>query len=1436
MKNLFILFVFAVLFINIHAQDVLWTKSLSSSEEVIPVRTITDSENNLYILGKFKSNLDYESGIFSSKGASDLFLGKFSSNGNLLWITQIGSDSNENPASIEIYNNSIYITGNFQDTCYFGTEVDSFLISQDLNDIFLAKYKLTNGSLTWKKRIAWGNGNQVAQGISFDYNGNIILCGFFFGEIIFETETLTDDNIVSSFFAQFDSLGNYNWSSNFEGNSLNFLYNVATKDSFYYAAGAFKDTLYYGSRRMISIKDGSGNFTNDIFLIKINDSGDFKWVRKLGGSANDFSVFANIDNDGNAYISGYYTSTDMQVDSTGTEISQTTPPNNGSNDLIFAKYSQDGTLQWYDHEGSTGDDKLTRLTTDNTSIVIAGQYAGPLEFRNEVVEPVGGTDGLGLVHDIDDNLIYMISMGGNGTDITRTAAIDNEGYYYFMGDFTSDTIFFGTDTMLINTNVGAGTKDMFIAKYDKMSLDFFVTDVSCNGGSDGAIDVTVEGIAEEPYNFAWQHGAATEDLTGLTAGWYKVTFTDNTGYQKVDSVYVGQADPIGITLVSTTDVSCNIANDGTINNGGIDIEPTGGVPGYSYVWSANSGSGLLATSQDQTTLTAGSYNVTVTDANGCEATLNNIAIDEPPAITVTVDSTHAASSEGATDGDIYITADGGTPGYTYSWSNGTSNEDLIDVAGGQYTVSVEDTKGCVEQKSAVVNEPDAIIITVDSSSNVNCTGGSSGNIYISITGGTGNYTSIDWNGPGGFTSNSEDITGLAAGTYTVDVADDGTGTGSHAVELTEPTSAVSVTITSDDVSCNGSSDGLADANPTGGTPPYNYAWTKVGDPTFSESSEVIYNLGEGNYQVDITDAKGCNASASKEISEPPVLSVTSAIKNVSCYDAKNDGEISLNVSGGASPYEFQWSNGRITSKITLLKAAEYCVTITDANGCEIYNCYTVEEPQPFVFQPSIDKPSCYGDADGSIAMEVTGGNAPYDFTWSTGLVENDKTISTISSLAKGSYWLDITDSKNCAASDTIIMTQPDSITISASDIKNVSCNGGSDGYIQININGGTTPYSDYFWTPDGQQTQNISGIDAGNYSVTVTDNSGCNKSKAFQVTEPQPLMLTEKTAEHVDLSCPDGSNGQLSVSPTGGSGAFEFSIDGSNWVEDSVFTGLTGGEYTITVRDANSTGCVYSLTPLTISAPDAIDISATISQHVTCNGENNGELTISATGGTPGFQYSIDSGKTFHASGVFADLAAATYDSITVLDAEGCTGIASVVIPEPLPLEIQVVQVNDATSMGGTDGSIETSASGGTSPYSFTLNAGEDENTTGTFTGLAAGTYLVAVTDANNCGPAETSQLEVSEPTGVEHAGIRNIRLYPNPASQQFTLELEARDGEDKFTLEITGISGNNLLVRKVEFTRNNIYKVNIDVSSYPAGVYIVRLNGIPIPERLVVE
>jgi len=489
-----------------------------------------------------------------------------------------------------------------------------------------------------------------------------------------------------------------------------------------------------------------------------------------------------------------------------------------------------------------------------------------------------------------------------------------------------------------------------------------------------------------------------------------------------------------------------------------------------------------------------------------------------------------------------------------------------------------------------------------------------------------------------------------------------------------------------------------------------------------------------------------------------------------------------------------------------------------------------------VFVPTIDKPSCFGDTDGSIAMEITGGNAPYDFEWSTGLIENDKTISTISGLVKGSYWLDITDSKNCSASDTIVMAQPDSITISASDIKNVSCNGGSDGYIQINVSGGTTPYSDYFWAPDGQQTKNISSVDAGIYSVTVTDNNGCSQGMDFQVSEPQPLFLAEKTTDHVDLTCPGDANGQLAVSAYGGSGLYEFSLDEIDWIQDSVFTGLASGDHTLTVRDANSIGCQYSLSPVTIQSPPAIDISANISKEIICNGENNAELTISATGGTPDYQYSLDSGKTFHSSGVFSDLAAATYDNITVKDAEGCTGTASVVVPEPLSLELDVILVNDATSTGGTDGSIETAASGGTSPYTYSLIGIDGENETGTFTGLAAGNYTVSVTDVNNCGPVSTAPLEVAEPTSIAHANFNNIRLYPNPASNQFILELEAAGMENHVTVEITGITGNTLLVKNIENAGNRLHKLNIDVSNYPAGIYIVRLNGWPVPERLVVE
>jgi hypothetical protein len=357
-----------------------------------------------------------------------------------------------------------------------------------------------------------------------------------------------------------------------------------------------------------------------------------------------------------------------------------------------------------------------------------------------------------------------------------------------------------------------------------------VSNVSCNGGSNGAVDITVAG-GVAPYTFAWSNGTSTEDLSGLVAGTYTGTITDANGCTFVASVTVTQPiSPLAVSGAVVTDLSCFGSNDGAI-----DITVTGGTTPYTFNWSNN------AITEDISNLPAGIYTGVVTDANGCSVTAS-VTVNQPAAITTSVSVTDIACNGSAT-GVVDLTVGGGSGTYTYVWSNGASSQDLNGVAAGTYTVTVTDGNLCTSVVTAVVTQSAALNLNV-SSNDVNCFGGTSGSAVVAVSGGNAPY-SYSWSN--GSTNSSAN--GLAAGTYTIDVTDASGCTSQATVVITEP---AELTVSAQSVQ----NSGQATAVVAGGSPQYTYLWNSIP----AQFTQTAINLPSGIYQVQVTDANGCVAT------------------------------------------------------------------------------------------------------------------------------------------------------------------------------------------------------------------------------------------------------------------------------------------------------------------------------------------------------------------------------------------------------------------------------------------------------------------------------------------------------------------------------------------------------------------------------------------------
>jgi len=353
--------------------------------------------------------------------------------------------------------------------------------------------------------------------------------------------------------------------------------------------------------------------------------------------------------------------------------------------------------------------------------------------------------------------------------------------------------------------------------------------------------------------------------------------------------------------------------------------------------------------------------------------------------------------------------------------------------------------------------------------NVSCNGGSDGSIDISISGGNPPY-SYDWSN--GYTT--QYINGLTSGIHSVVVTDSKGYTITESITITEPV-VLSTTLYGSDVTCNGISNGAVNLTVTGGTDPYTYQWSN------SSISEDINNLSAGLYKVTISDANGCTKKDSITISEPTVLSLSITGIDITC-NGGSDGSVDLTVSGGTSSYSYSWSNGATTEDISDLSANTYTVTVTDNNACSDNISITLTQPPALSLVLSGTNLICYGDNDGAVNLTVTGGTAPYLYSWSNGSTTED-----ISDLLANDYTVTVTDDNACIKTNNITITQPDSIELTL--IRSDEALSYSDGAINLTVNYGIEPYT-YNWS-NGATTEDISNLSANTYTVTVTDANNC---------------------------------------------------------------------------------------------------------------------------------------------------------------------------------------------------------------------------------------------------------------------------------------------------------------------------------------------------------
>ena len=605
-----------------------------------------------------------------------------------------------------------------------------------------------------------------------------------------------------------------------------------------------------------------------------------------------------------------------------------------------------------------------------------------------------------------------------------------------------------------------------------LSLTETHTNVLCFGASTSSINQTVTG-GTGPYSYLWNNNASTEDITNVPSGTYTVTTTDANGCSATLSVTITQPT----TGLSLTETHTNILCFGN-TTGGINLTPAGGTTPYTYLWSNN------ATTEDLSNIASGTYSVTTTDANGCTAILSVTITQPQTGITLTETHTNVLCFGNTTAG-INQAVTGGTGPYTYLWSNNATTEDIANLASGTYSVTTTDASGCTATLSVTITQPQTGITLTETHTNVLCYGNSTAGINQTVTGGTGPYTYL-WSN----TATTEDLANLASGTYTVTTTDANGCTATLSVTITQPSAALSMVSTIQNVVCvNGT--GSVDLTVSGGTPNYTYLWSN------NATTQDLLAVISGLYTVTVTDANGCtatfNSTVAQAVSSTPVQINNQTGTNIlSCLTTA----IVLQGTGGTN---YTWNAGSTPNSATntFIAPGTYTLSTFDSNNCPVTVSVSITQniSLPIITITSNSGGLALDCNNSSISVTANGAS---QYAWSGGLGNNANT--TISSV--GTYSVVGTGANGCidSAAITITLAPSPSVTINDTSI----CNGQSLILAPTFFPaGGSIIWSNALPTPTISVSPNVTTT----YSVLYTWN-GCTVAEDILVTvNPTPTVI-----------------------------------------------------------------------------------------------------------------------------------------------------------------------------------------------------------------------------------------------------------------------------------------------------------------------------------------
>ncbi|MBN2613961.1 MAG: gliding motility-associated C-terminal domain-containing protein [Bacteroidales bacterium] len=1202
-----------------------------------------------------------------------------------------------------------------------------------------------------------------------------------------------------------------------------------------YVSGVFRNICYFGQNDSLT---STGN--GDIFLAKYNNSGVLSWTRRIGITAN-LQASSDLIFDGNNRIIalGYF------IDSLvlGYDIAELdTFKGSSINTNFIASLDLDGNPIWSKIIfGTNTVSRILKARISPDGYYFGGHFQGDLYFDVDTLinyPPSNNYDAFIYKTDFDGNGLWVRRIQGQNTENFRTIANDEFDNVYLLGNYNSNTIYVdSTETITKSYTRSASTNyDTYIAKYNRSGIlqwflrkggtgrdiynDFVLRNniiyatgyfagelifnedtlrtsstsnedaflAAFNEIGDPIAGVSVEGLGD--YQDAGTIVNMDASSRAYVSGYYKSPqiqigdsiYTSNTA-GKSDLFFAIYEHPLRAVITDERQVTCN-----GLSNGMLTATPYFGTPPYSYSWSHNTGlNNPIAEG-----LAAAHYTVTITDGTGKTASVTG-TVSQPAPLLINGNPVNP-SCYNYNNGEIDISPSGGTLPYDFTWTSPNGSGLLPDSADqkglnrGTYILTLTDNNLCTETDTFVLTQPAPItfggtIITEN-------TGGDTlpnGEIDLYVSGGTSTYL-YAWTYPSGSSASAEDIDSLPGGTYTIEITDAQGCESDTSLVVPDESMLIAQIKSKTDVTCNGYNDGSATVEVFNGIPPYDYVWSD-GFTSSDNPNSTLTRTGLAplvvEYTVTVTDNESKATTAKVKISEPATLGTLVNATPLRCKQ-DNSGVISLNVSGGTLPYSYSWLGpGGYTSTsedLVNIASGNYAITVTDANGC------TKTEPPVFVNEPinfltadiSLTKSiKCYGELSGELTANASGGTMPYKYYWNDPGAQVTKVAT---GLRAGSYRVTVTDNNQCiTVADAYTLSQPGQIGLASVTYTRPTCVGDSDGTIDPQITFETPLYS--FEWDNGHSERVLENVQAGDYSLTVTDINSCTENFSFTLKDTLPVTI--QSISTTDATCFGYNDGTISITASGGTGTLSYSVLGGLFPQTSaVFDTMPANNYTVRVVDANN--CVSPDSSVTIGQPAGVDFTSQVATAVTCYGDSNGAISITASGGAGELAYSIDNGLNYNNNnGLFDGLAAGNY-SVRLRDTAGCEYPGDVLAVETPPaIEITGQIAENISCAGYGDGTINITATGGTGTLQYSVNKGTEYfDNNGLFTGLTEGTYPVRVRDAAGCDTAGT-ELEIINPDTLRIDTLSVIHVTED-VNGSVTLTSEGGTGTVDFIAVIT--------------------------------------------------